>query len=391
MIAASCERSAATGAGGSTAGRRNRAIERRQRVVVDPVGRQPFALQAGDEIVERLEGHASAVPASVQQLLHFLGRRQAASRAKAPAVQRRDRVGERQRVLHLARPEPEGIRRRSRHETRRPRRCCRRTGPETPACGSRGRRTGRGFLPCRASRTRAARANSSASASSARPGDGYPVYSLGNCSAAIMASMCASSSPICGRTFSTSTIVSIPASRAKRAACAAARVSWQSTMSTRPAVTASRSTASGSIVRPRCRCHKTVRSPVRLSTSTTANWFVAPSTVVDLEMSTPRSGQARSRQLAEVVVAEPADVAGRPAEPRADAESGRNLAARHAVRTGRDAAWSLAAGARKRPRRGRCCSSRGRRRRTRCMPDGFSRNGRRTRGCMPERIQVQRC
>ena len=122
FIAASRERSAAERRRRQRGGRRERAVERRQRVVVDPVGRQPLALQAGDEIVERLEGHASAVPASVQQLLHFIGGRHAASRAEARGSSARRPRWHRSTRPPFPRPEPAGIRRRSRPETRRPRR-----------------------------------------------------------------------------------------------------------------------------------------------------------------------------------------------------------------------------------------------------------------------------
>lgn len=46
---------------------------------------------------------------------------------------------------------------------------------------------------------------------------------------------------------------------------------------------------SGSIARPGCLSHNTVRSPDRASTSTTANWLVAPGTVQAELKSTPPS------------------------------------------------------------------------------------------------------
>src|SRR5580765_7044736 len=92
-----------------------------------------------------------------------------------------------------------------------------------------------------------------------------------------------------GRTFSTSIIVGTSASRAYRAACVAAAVSWQSTMSIRPEATAWRGTSCGSKVSAGCRSHSTVRSPDRASPRITANWFGAPSTTREPDTSTPMS------------------------------------------------------------------------------------------------------
>ena len=73
----------------------------------------------------------------------------------------------------------------------------------------------------------------------------------------------------------------------------------------------------------------TVRSPVRASTSTTANWLVAPATVRAALMSTPSPIRLSRDTRAELVVAEAADVAGAPAEARAGHQRRRGLAARH--------------------------------------------------------------
>ena len=96
-----------------------------------------------------------------------------------------------------------------------------------------------------------------------------------------------------------------------------------------------------SIVSPACRCHSTVRSPVLSSTRTTANWLVAPCNG-STPPRRPRLFVRLVRAARQVVVAEAADIAGAPSEPRADADGGRRSGRRAAARTVRAAAWSCA-------------------------------------------------
>ena len=180
-----------------------------------------------------------------QQLLDLVGRRHAGAGARAPGnstPRRRWRTRARPRFRRAGRG---GRPTQTRREIHRPRRCCRRNRPEARRADSAARAPGQAaLLAQRAQHQRGAEfagrwprwRDRDRRVRSARSG---------NPAAAMIASICCSRSPMPGRTFSTSITVGTPASRAYLAAWVAAAVSWQSTISMRPDVTASRGTSSG--------------------------------------------------------------------------------------------------------------------------------------------------
>ncbi len=143
----------------------------------------------------------------------------------------------------------------------------------------------------------------------------------------MIASMCWSRSLMPGRTRSTSMTVGMPASRAKRAACVAAAVSWQSTTSRRPDVTASRGTAAA-VQREAGMAVPEHRALAR------ARVDQHDGELIGRARHGPRradvhafASQAVARQRAQLVVAEAADIACRPSQLRAHRHRGRDLAA----------------------------------------------------------------
>ena len=122
---------------------------------------------------------------------------------RARQFERRHGIRERQHVLDVAVPCFQTRGGRSHHERRRRRRCCRRSRPETPACGFRVRCTAPDCPRYPASHRRAARRIRDPCLE--RPAKILvPVSAVGKSSAAMIASICCSSSAMPGRTCSTS-------------------------------------------------------------------------------------------------------------------------------------------------------------------------------------------
>ena len=238
------------------------------------------------------------------------------------------------------RPASPGSRRRRRRERRRRRRCCRRSRPETAACGFRARCTRPG---CRArpSVTQTSDApKSRPMTSSARPRSSWPVSAAGNSSAAMIASMFCSRSAMPGPDFldvddrRDARVARIPRRPRRRGRLMAVDDQQAPRRDRVPRGTSAAAMFSAGMPIPEDR--SLARSRIDEDHGKLVGRAGDRTRGADVHA---QRRQAVPRQRAEVVVSEAADVARAPPQRRAGRHRGRRSGRRATGRSAEAAAW----------------------------------------------------